>query len=384
MNNNDIDKQDFQELIGKYLDGKTTLEEVKLLVNYYESFQKDHDWVEELGSEEIIKNRVLINILEVLQEDEVKKPKVITFNYRSLLKYAAIFIMAFGLGYMFVETFGSKDVPLLVIPDEAITLQLEDGKTIVLDNTAEKNITNAKGELVGVQKQDKLYVNDDAIAEELVYNEIKIPLGKRFELVLSDGTNVHLNAGSTLRFPNKFLASHDRKVFLNGEAYFDVAHNEQHPFIVNAEALDIRVLGTEFNVSSYFEDEFTNTVLVEGSVAVYESSQEYVQGEVRTLEPGYGALWDRSRETLSVESVDTDFYTSWRTGKLRFKNRPFKNLRVKLERQYNVTIINNNEQLENQIFNMHFDIEDINEVLKTLNESYAIDYTIEDNKIIIN
>ena len=115
--------------------------------------------------------------------------------------------------------------------------------------------------MVGNQNGNKIVYDTETTLEKLVYNTIKIPYGKRFELQLSDGTIVHLNSGTTLKYPVKFIASGNRQVFLDGEAFFDVAKDKTHPFVVNADNLNVRVLGTHFNVSNYPEDKLTDIVL---------------------------------------------------------------------------------------------------------------------------
>src|SRR5690606_36367432 len=112
-------------------------------------------------------------------------------------------------------------------------------------------------------------------SDKLAYNTLKIPFGKKFRLQLSDGTMVHINSGSTLKYPIKFIAGENRQVYLDGEAFFDVAKDKKHPFIVNADNLNVRVLGTHFNVSNYPEDAVTDVVLVEGSVGMYRSNEEF-------------------------------------------------------------------------------------------------------------
>lgn len=172
------------------------------------------------------------------------------------------------------------------------------------------------------------------------------------------------------------------KCFLNGEAFFDVA-KESNPFIVNVNNLNIRVLGTQFNVSCYPEDTVINTVLVEGSVSLF-GDEVYNAETASILNPGFKASWNKTNDDISIDKVDTNIYTGWRKGKLIFKNLQFENIIKKLERHYNVSIVNDNKKLGEQYYNATFDIETIEQVLESFNESYEIKYTIENNKIIIN
>ena len=209
-----------------------------------------------------------------------------------------------------------------------------------------------------------------------------MPYGKQFEIQLSDGTKVHLNAGTSLKYPVKFVDGKTRQVFLEGEAFFDVTSDKKHPFIVNAEALNVEVFGTEFNVSSYPEDSTTEVVLIEGSVALYNENETLKEGV--TIVPGTKGSHDKNDQSISVEKVNIELYTQWMKGSLIFRNSSFETISKKLERHYNMKIINTNEQLDKEIFNASFKEEPIDIILSYFKNSYDIKYRIEDNTIYIN
>ncbi|MEM6541778.1 MAG: FecR family protein [Bacteroidota bacterium] len=182
---------------------------------------------------------------------------------------AAVFIGVLTLGYFYQQgAFDSSENNLLVPTNESITLQLEDGTIEVIDPTATKDLRDKDGNLVANQSQTQLRYDGEA-AKTLVYNTLTVPYGKRFDVVLSDGTIVYMNSGTELKYPVSFLNEGNREIFVQGEAYFDVASDAARPFIVNAEELNVEVLGTEFNVLAYPEDGVTDVVLVEGSVGMY-------------------------------------------------------------------------------------------------------------------
>ena len=216
----------------------------------------------------------------------------------------------------------------------------------------------------------------------MVYNTLTVPYGKRFEIKLSDGTNVHLNAGTSLKYPVKFFKGENRQVFLNGEAFFDVTSDKNHPFIVNAESLNVEVFGTEFNVSAYPEDSTTDVVLVEGSVGLYNENETLKDGV--TIVPGTKGSHEKKQNNISTEKVNIEIYTQWMQGGLVFRNSTFENISKKLERHYNVKIINNNEHLNKEVFNASFKQESIDIVLSYFSDSYNIEYTIQENTIYIN
>ena len=272
----------------------------------------------------------------------------------------------------------------------AITITLDNGTVETLNPLAHRNIKDVHGNITGNQDRSKLTYRDPAAPiangtspKKLVFNTLKVPYGKRFDVVLSDGTHVFLNSGTSLRYPVQFLKGFDRNVFLTGEAYFEVAKDSEHPFTVHADELDIEVLGTKFNVSHYPEDTNINTVLVEGSVELHKITGEGRNGEGTVLEPGFKAEWRKAGHDIAIKKVNTRNYTDWVQGKLVFRNTPFRKIRQSLERRYNVTIKNRNKDLDEQLFDATFDIETIEEVLESFNKSYAIKYKIKDNEVII-
>ena len=307
---------------------------------------------------------------------------------RSLMKYAAVGLVFLAVGYFVQQNQLMVNRPSKLVPkEETITITLDNGTIEALDPLANRTVKDAHGNIIGNQDRSKLtyreFVAPSDEEPKLVYNTLKVPYGKRFDVVLSDGTHVFLNSGTSLRYPVQFLKGLDREVFLTGEAYFDVSKDKEHPFTVHADELEIEVLGTKFNVSHYPEDENINTVLVEGSVELYKKGKEEERAGGTVLKSGFKAEWRKRGNIIAVEKIDTDIYTAWVQGKLVFRNTPFQQIRRALERRYNVTIKNKNRDLDEQMFDATFDIETIEEVLESFNKSYAIEYRIVDNEVII-
>lgn len=301
-----------------------------------------------------------------------------------LLKYAAVFVAFVGITYFFVKQSNNTIDTELHIKNEEITLELDNGDIMVIPNLVKKNIRNNKGNLVTVQQGNKLNYQIKSTREKLVYNKLTIPYGKTFQVILSDGTLIHLNAGSTLRYPVKFIQGDDRMVFVEGEAYFKVAKDLKHPFIVNANDINIRVTGTEFNVSCYKEDININTVLASGSIRLYGKNELYNMESSIGIVPGELAAWHKTEKKIAVSKVNIAAYTAWREGVLIFKHLKFKDIITRLERHYNVTIVNNNQKLNDEIFTARFENNSVEHVMESFKDIYAIDYTIANNQIIIN
>lgn len=317
-------------------------------------------------------------------EEKVKNKNTrSSFKFFQILKYASILVVFFTVGF-YVYNNSFKAHPDTINEVNQITLQLDNGDIQVLTELKDDHLLNSKGDIVGAQKGNKLTYSKIKNQQELVYNTLTIPYGKHFEISLSDGTKVYLNSGSSLKYPVNFIHGEERKVFLNGEAYFDVEKDAKHPFIVNSGEMNVRVLGTEFNLSSYPEDKNIKTVLVEGSVSVYNAEDAYTGSLSTKLNPGFKASFNKRSKTVSVKKADLDMETAWVNGKIIFRRTLFSDIIKKLERQYNVSIENNNPEIGNQRFAASFDNETIEEVLESFNTNFNIDYTIKENKIIIH
>ena len=306
-------------------------------------------------------------------------------SYHKLMRYAAIFVGLVGISLLYRSFYMEESVEWEADPT-AITLELGNGETRVLSQSGTAAITTKEGNVLGTKDDGVVdYSHNDVEADDnaLVYNTLHIPNGKTFKIVLSDGTTVNLNAGSTLTYPIKFIEGQNREVTLIGEAFFHVKKNEKSPFIVSSQSLDIRVLGTQFNVSAYPGDTDEKTVLVEGSVRVYESGTDYNEDDSTLLTPGEMASWQPTDKKIDVKKVDTELHTSWMQGKLVLKGMKFKDIEKKLERRYGVNIENRNKKMEDRVFTATFDVETIEEVLSTFTTETSFDYVIENNQIII-
>jgi len=298
-----------------------------------------------------------------------------------ILKYVAAIILLVGLAYFYKMHF-INDSGSLSIPEDSITLKLENGNIEVITASGNKKVIDINGKIVGILSGEKLsYQKKDVDIKKLVYNELRIPNGKTFQLELSDGTNVYLNAGTLLKYPVNFIKGKNRQVFLEGEAYFEVTKDTAHPFIVSANDIDIRVLGTKFNVNSYKESKYINTVLIEGSVAIYKENDTK---NLTYLTPGHIASWSNLENSISIDKVDTKEYTAWIDGKLIFKRRTFAEILKVLERHFDIEIINNYDSLNSQRFLASFDTESIEQILEYFKKTNDFNFEIISNKIIIN
>ena len=305
--------------------------------------------------------------------------------FQNTLKYAAVFCLIFGLGYYSNNNYVSKHEVEKIIPKANDIVLSSGNNTVILENENENEKIEDKkiiSKINLIQKEDQLIYDNNIDIKELVYHNLKVPYGKRFNIVFSDGSKVYLNSGSFIKYPIKFIENKKREVFLEGEAFFDVAENKNDMFLVNSKGIKVEVYGTKFNVRNYTEDFNSDIVLVEGSVGI--NNSEILEQTI--LKPGFKGSVNKENFKVTTSKVNTKIYTSWIDGEVIFRNETFNQILKKLERLYNVTIINNKNKSSNELFNAAINVENenIEQVLEYFNKIYNIDYQTFNNKIIIN
>ena len=319
-------------------------------------------------------------LLDTIRKD---KKKVRRLHFFQFAKYAAVILVCLTLGYFYWDhNFNSNFSQVSENPESQITLQLSDGSIKTISEAGNASVYDKDGTRVGLQQGNQLIYHKGKKAKNLVYNTVNVPYGKRFVLILSDGTKAHLNAGSSLRYPVEFIEDKPRQIFLTGEGFFDVSEDKTSPFIINANELNIRVLGTKFNLSAYPEDENIRTVLVEGSVGFYDSTTDFDETS-RRLVPGEMAIWEKELKTIEFRETNTDLFTGWMDGRIIFSHMPFEDIIKKLERNYNVIIQNNYQELNDIRFNASFDTETISQVFEAFNKNYPMKFIVNGKNVII-
>lgn len=308
------------------------------------------------------------------------------FPLYPILKYAAVVVIlistSIGLYHLAKKNdFGTNLPASETLPQ--ITLELEDGSLLILDEKERTTLTNKQGDQIVSQEYDKLkYENTGAAEGKLVYNQLTVPYGKRFSIELADGTLVFLNAGTQLKYPKVFSDPKSREVYLDGEAFFEVAENTAHPFIVHTEKMNVRVLGTQFNVSSYKNENNTSTVLVRGSVGVYRPSGVFETEKSLVISPRQQA--SIQEKEFTVREVNVQKHIAWTKGQLYFVNDRFGNIMKEMERHYNIKIENNYPELNDTRYTGTFESETLEEVLNVFKRNTLFDYQMEKDKIIIS
>ena len=210
-------------------------------------------------------------------------------------------------------------------------IQLVSGNnTYAVDGVQAKVEYDANGKLKVNKLSVALNQSTNLLKDIPVFNQLRVPYGKRAFLKLSDGTSLWVNTGTTVIYPTKF-AKDKREIYVEGEVFAEVFHDSSHPFIIKTEKLDVQVLGTVFNISAYKEDKQTNVVLVSGSVNVKPKN-----GKATVIKPNQ--IFAYTEQASTLREVEVENYTSWHEGNYIFHNEPIENVLLRLSRYYNVTM----------------------------------------------
>jgi len=209
-------------------------------------------------------------------------------------------------------------------------------------------------------------------------NIIQVPRGGEYELILPDGTHVWLNSDSELSFPLQFDST-KREVSLSGEAYFDVTKDPQKPFTVKLTGgIEVKVLGTQFNVQAYPDEKTIETTLCEGSVNVSDGTKE------TTLTPSLQAVYSKTDKSITTRKVDIRLYTSWKKGLFVFENKPLEEIMTTLSRWYNINVFYTNQTVKTYHFTG--DLErygDFRKALGMIEKATSIRFVINGNNIMV-
>lgn len=212
-----------------------------------------------------------------------------------------------------------------------------------------------------------------------VYNELRVPVGGEYQLVLSDGTRVWLNSQSRLKYPVVF-ENGIREVELTGEAYFEVTPDRESPFRVYLrDRLRVEVLGTSFNIRDYPDEEVSETVLEEGAVQIVRDKDSL------RLTPGMRGIYTAESDSLSMAPVDTELYTSWRSGHFVFRDEKLESILHKLSRWYEIHVVFRDEFTRDVVFSGSIRKYDtIEKLLKAIETAGGVRFEIQGNTVIVH
>ncbi|AZS29543.1 FecR family protein [Butyricimonas faecalis] len=302
-----------------------------------------------------------------------------TVRWITWSKYAAVILLFVSMGiFWFVneEEQEVENVAVTKIEHGSMKAQLVLANGRRVDLVPETNLQLEEEGGTRILTLDNMvkYSGMDSLvgqSTEVKYNTLIVPRGGEFSLELADGTRVWLNTESKLRYPVAFTGD-ERRVEMDGEVYFEVAKNREKPFVVTVNGVDIRVLGTSFNVSAYQED--VVTTLVTGKVQLKKGDEQVV------LLPNQQAIW--SDDKFKVKQVDARNYVLWKEGIFYFEDVDLEMILDDMARWYNVNIFYVNPTLKKMKFSVEIKrYEDINEILRRIEQTKRVKFEIKDRTI---
>ena len=284
----------------QWFDSFTAKENLKKSIMLYSSFDSDKKWKE----------------MEILCERKTKR------LFLSYWKYVAVAVILLVVGVMLCWRENEKLQPVVLVEQisrserQQAILIMESGEEVVLNGVDDSCLQYSKGERLSVNNKGDLVSSVDSLQKNgsVEWHTLRIPRGGEYKLVLEDGSRIWLNSASELRYPVHFTKD-KRQVWLEGEAYFEIAHNAECPFVVKTAKQDVTVLGTSFDVTAYKNENKVYTTLLNGSVRVD------TKGKQQVLVPGEQAVFDG--EAINVKEVNAKLYCSWIEERFVFMSEDF-------------------------------------------------------------
>ena len=254
-------------------------------------------------------------------------------------------------------------------------LTLANGTSIILDSAANGTLTTQGNSKILKLNGMLSYNTLKNKSSEVLYNTISTPRGGQYELMLSDGSKVWLNAASSLRFPASFVGK-ERKVELLGEAYFEVAKNAAMPFKVKVHGMEVEVLGTHFNINSYDNESMIRTTLLEGSVKINKNNSSSL------LKPGQQAQMNKAGEIKIINNVDVEEAIAWKEGKFQFDKADIHDIMRQLARWYDVDVEYKGTVSSHFGGTISRDV-NLSQVLNMLHLTGEVNFQIQDKKVVV-
>lgn len=308
-------------------------------------------------------------------------PKQVRYRYLFLKIAAAVLLLLTAGAWLFwprqhsaLVQFAQQQGPMESATDTRLILG--QNKSVVVKGKNSSLIYAGGGAGVTIN------ANSTAIPAD-VYNTLLVPYGRRSRVQLEDGTVVLLNAGSRLVYPASFK-DNKREVYLEGEAFFDIAPNAQSPFFVYASGIETEVLGTTFNVCAYSDDAQQSLVLVSGSVRLHLREHGLFGKHAQQLEPSQMATVSPKGGDLQVSRVNVRTYTAWKDGSLLFFSTPLKDILKKLTRYYNIQLDLASTQPGLETFSGDLDLdENLDNVLDAICAANSLRYERHGQRIVL-
>ena len=385
-------------LVVKYLLNNLTEQEEREFEHWRKGNEDSYSKVFSLKNYDKYKKEIdKINITEEWEKFEKrlnKKNSAKVANiFPKIIRYAASILIplliagsVFFFGYkgLFKEKEQQIIAETIIEPGiKKAELILSNGNQVILDETTRDSIIEADGTTIFSDSLQLKYGIDTGKQLVALYNELHVKRGWEWQLTLDDGTKVWVNSMSKLKYPVQF-SGNTREVELEGEAYFEVAHNPEKPFIVKTPTYDIEVLGTSFNVSHYENDEFSHTTLVEGKIKINSSILIGDKELSLELEPDQQFYLDKIKMDTNILKVNASVYSEWKDGYFVFEDETLDNIFRKLARWYEIEYFFKDNKLRNEIYSGKLPrFKDFKTILDMIEEVSDIRFDVDKNTILI-
>lgn len=361
-------------LIDKYLAGECTSEECRTVENAYNETALKKHFEDRSVNFDRIGQESLQYIYATINTKQATKQK---HWPRLAVAASLLLIAAAGLWFYISSSSVSSRQPETVYQNDigpgknTATLTLANGKTILLSDARTGIVIEAS----------KLSYNDGSIITASTGQQgqsavISTPKGGQYQVQLPDGTRVWLNATSTLSFSSMTSRAPYRRVELHGEAYFEVAKDKRHPFVVKTGGQEVKVLGTHFNINGYADDRSIKTALLEGSVQVS------ANGVGHMIKPGQQAVWVAG-EQLKVQPANIKEVVAWKNGYFQFRDQRIDQIMLQLSRWYNIEVKYEGKMPEEKFNGNISRYKKISEVLDMLSYARAVRFKVEGRRVTV-
>ena len=369
-------------LIGRYLTGKTNEQETNEIKSRGQDHKDDEKIVREVLSRQNVENSLeQYNRINTGIEQEWKKWQAsrkkrnrrIFYRVAGIAASMMLLLAAGSYWYYTGKTTTPTTSPVQIHPGSfRATLYTEDKKVIEIKENMNAILTQDSSVVISNNELK----HTGSSTEIPTINTLVVPRGGEFAIVLADGTKVWLNANSRLSYPTHFT-SEKREVEREGEAYFEVKHDDTMPFIVKTTKAAIRVYGTTFNVKAYPDDTYQKTTLEEGSIGLIVNNKEF------KLIPDEQAILNTNND-VTIRKINARQQSVWRHGRFLFDNESLEDIMTQLSRWYDVNIFFSGTKIRDLHFSGEIDrYEDIDKILHMIGLTTNISFTINGKTITI-
>ncbi|HXB08645.1 MAG TPA: FecR domain-containing protein [Puia sp.] len=385
-----MDTNAAKSLLRRYLEGDASQDELILVEQWYQAMAEAGDWDWAEGEQQqlqtLLENRLLERI--AAQPAEIpsrESPAVVRpmpfWGKRALGVAAVLFLLAVGVWLLFIRqrpqsVTAGENPGVRVKPHNTAILTLAGGKTIPLGDSA-VHWTGRQGDVILRNDSGQVvYVPASEKASEIVNNTLATPTGSQYRLLLPDGTKVWLNASSSITYPTAFAGS-QRRVKTSGEVYFEVARQDQQPFIVQQGGMTVQVLGTSFDVNGYDDEAALRTTLLTGKVRVGWGAAD------RLIAPGGQAVIEKGGSEIRVNgNADIETIMAWKNGSFAFRDADIGSIMRQAARWYDIRVVYAAKIDKHFIADIPINVP-LADFLKLLEATDQVHFRVEGKKVIV-